>query len=143
VQHKLRGHTDDVLSVAFSPGGGLLVTAGRDHDGRVWNVETGGLVRKLEGHFSSVNEAEFSGDARWIVTAGGTTAALWELRTERSYFLYGPHGQVFSAAFAPRGYGVVAGADDGTIRAYSCDICGRVPALLRLADRRLAQARVR
>jgi WD40 repeat protein len=145
VEHELRGHTDDVLSVAFSPGGRLLVTAGRDHDGRLWNTQTGALVRKLEGHFSAVNEAAFSSDARWVVTAGGSTAALWETRSDRSFFLHGDGhiGQVFSAAFSPHGYRVATGAEDGTVRTYSCVICGRVPALLERADRRLAEARVR
>ena len=143
VQHKLGSHRDDVLSVAFGSGGQLLVTASRDHSGRIWNTTTGALVRELEGHFSAVNDAAFSSDARWIVTAAGSTAGIWETRSDRLFLLYGHHGQVFSAAFSPTGYRVVTGSEDGTVRTYTCEICAGVPALLRLADRRLAQARVR
>jgi len=32
---------------------------------------------------------------------------------------------------------------DGTVRTYTCEECGRIPALLRLAEQRLDQARER
>jgi WD40 repeat protein len=35
----MRGHSDSIVDMAFSPDGTLLATAGRDSTGRVWNVE--------------------------------------------------------------------------------------------------------
>jgi len=37
----LAGHTDAVLSAAFSPNGRQAVTASRDHTARLWNLEEG------------------------------------------------------------------------------------------------------
>ena len=37
----LTGHRDRVRSAAFSRFGGLLATASRDHDVRIWDVATG------------------------------------------------------------------------------------------------------
>ena len=67
----LRGHTDLVNTVSFSPDGRLLVTAGRDHDVIVWDVASGEIVHRFsEAHSGSVADARFSPDGRWIVTAG-------------------------------------------------------------------------
>src|SRR5262249_4317333 len=37
----LRGHTDPVIAVAFSPDGALLVTGGWDNTARVWDTGNG------------------------------------------------------------------------------------------------------
>ena len=43
-QHVLQGHTDSVLSVAFSPDGRHIVSGSRDQTIRVWDAQTGGQV---------------------------------------------------------------------------------------------------
>jgi WD40 repeat protein len=144
VVHRLEGHTDDVTSIAFGPNGGLLVTASRDHVVRLWNAETGASLRAFEFHFAIVNEAAMSSDGRWIVTAGPATAGLWPVRGDSiPVFLRGHEGPLQTATFAPGTHRIVTGGLDGTVRAYTCDVCGRVPALLRFAERRLDQARAR
>ncbi|KAG5458209.1 MAG: WD40-repeat-containing domain protein [Olpidium bornovanus] len=44
----LMGHTDSVMALAFSPSGNLVATGGFDKDKevRLWNAETGKLVRR-------------------------------------------------------------------------------------------------
>ena len=144
VVHLLKGHTDDVTSIAFGPNGGTLVTASRDHVVRLWNAHTGAALRAFEFHFAIVNEAAFSSDGRWIVTAGPSKSGLWPVRGARTpLFLRGHKGLLQTATFVPGTHRVVTGGLDGTIRTYTCQECGRVPALLRLAERRLAEARER
>lgn len=43
----LRGHTDTIVSVAFSPDGKQLASGSRDKTVRVWNLETGDVVRTI------------------------------------------------------------------------------------------------
>ena len=71
-------HADALTSLAFSPDGTRLVTASFDHDAIVWSVPDGKRLRVLSGHGGVVSDVAFSYDGRWIVTAGPTTAGLWQ-----------------------------------------------------------------
>ena len=105
-------------------------------------MSSGRSLRVLRVHFAAVNDAAFSPDSKWVVTAGPQSGGLWNARTGRLLFLLrGPARRLFSAAFDPRGRRVVAGGEDGTVRLYDCAVCGRLDALVALAEARLAGAR--
>jgi len=133
----LRKHRDRVLSVAFSPDGSGLATSGKDHDVWLWDVATGDPLLRLQ-HGYEVRDAEFSPDGRWIVTASGR-AGLYDARDGTLILrLQGHEGAVASAAFDPTGRTIVTGGDDGTVREYTCEICGGLDELVSLARARLA-----
>src|SRR5262249_12104787 len=139
----LRGHTDDVTSVAFSPDGRLLVTASRDHDARIWAVARGRMVRLLHGHAAFVSDARFSADGRWVVTAGPVKAGVWAPAPPTSgpfrlVSLPARWGPLDPAAWAPRGWLLATAGSDGTVRTYTCALCGDTPQLEALARQRLA-----
>jgi hypothetical protein len=58
----LRGHTDDVWSVAFSPDGKRLISASSDNSGRVWDARSGRalvtLQRFADWRFAPVNRSD-------------------------------------------------------------------------------------
>jgi WD40 repeat protein len=141
IERVLSGHRDRLTSARFSLDGKLVVTASADHDARVWDAQTGKQRYLLRGHGAIVSDAGFSADGRWIVTAGPGTAGLWEVRTGRLLALLRGHGKrLVAAAFPQPGYTLFTASEDGTVRKYTCEVCGQLPALLALADRRLAQA---
>jgi WD40 repeat protein len=47
--HELKGHTDSVISVAFSADGRLAATGSMDGTCKVWAVDSGKLIQTLEG----------------------------------------------------------------------------------------------
>jgi WD40 repeat protein len=127
-----------VTSVAFDRSGGRLVTAGADSTVRVWDAHIGRALYALRGHYRWVGDAAFSKDGEWIVSAGSRVAGLWDLASrQRFLFLRGHEGRVHEATFDGSGRRITTVGGDGTVREYRCEVCADVPALLRLAERRL------
>jgi WD40 repeat protein/uncharacterized caspase-like protein len=69
---------DLITSVAFSPDGTRFVSGGYDNAVKLWDLATGTVVQRLEGHVARVNAVAFSPDGRRIVSAGlDTTIRVW------------------------------------------------------------------
>jgi WD40 repeat protein len=65
---ELKGHTDGVFSAAFSPDGKRIVTGSSDKTARIWDAETGKVLRTFEGHNGAVHTAAFVPDEEEIIT---------------------------------------------------------------------------
>jgi WD40 repeat protein len=134
----LRGHRDRVTSVSFSQDGSLLATASIDHDVRIWDGATGASVGSPLQHNTAVHDARFSPDGKWLISAANR-AGLWDVRNGTLVRrLQGHEGTLTSATFGPTGATVVTGGIDGTVRTYTCEICGGIDDLVKLARKRLA-----
>ena len=134
----LEGHKDTVNSVAFSPDGRRLVSAGRDHDVIVWDVATGAEAYRLEeAQSASVEDARFSPDGRWLVTAGPKSVRLWTADGEGGRYLYGPTSPPTAVGFDPRSRAVLTREEDGTVRHWACELCGGLDELVALGEARL------
>ena len=46
----LKGHTEPVTSVTFSPDGKQIVSGSNDKSVQVWDVSTGNVLKVLKGH---------------------------------------------------------------------------------------------
>jgi ribosome assembly protein 4 len=66
----LEGHTEAVLTVAFSPDGQQLVSGSGDHSVRFWDLNTQLPAATCKGHRGWVLCAAWSPDARWAATGG-------------------------------------------------------------------------
>jgi WD40 repeat protein len=116
-----------------------VLTSSVDGDARSWTLD-GRSHRIFRAHVSTVSEAAFSRDGRWVVTAGPSTAGLFQARTGRwMFFIRGHTAPVRAASFSPDGRRILTASNDGTVRLYRCQICGRIPELRAMARARLAQ----
>jgi WD40 repeat protein len=113
------------------------VTSSRDRDARIWEVDTGASTL-LRGHFGPVFGASFSPDGRLVVTAGPATAGLWEAGSGKLIsYLRGHEAPLTGASFSPDGRRILTSSRDGTVRSYTCEVCGSLDALVGAAESRL------
>jgi WD40 repeat protein len=75
-----------ISSIALDAAGRLLATSGDDHLVRIWNVQQGELIRRLDGHADWVRSVVFSPDGRMLATAGDDRRIkLWNMASDRPH----------------------------------------------------------
>jgi WD domain, G-beta repeat len=75
----------------------------------------------LSDHTRPVRSAVFAPDGHCILTAGDTTARLWDADGKPLATLKGHAGEVESAVFAPDGRRILTASDDNTARLWDID----------------------
>lgn len=109
----LKGHTDTVRTLAFSPDGKTLVTGSEDDTLRIWNPNSGSMLRKLSGHSNDIRSVVFSADGKMLASGSkDATVRLWDAKTGRFLpTLRGHYWRIRGVAFSPDGKTVVTAAD--------------------------------
>jgi WD40 repeat protein len=117
---EFRGHTEPIWSLAFSPDGRLAYSTsggderqqdGRDSAIRVWDIETGREIRRLEGHRGLVWSVAVSPDGRRVLSGGNDAAPiLWDAETGSEMHRFRTN-RVGSVAFLPDGRRAVTGGE--------------------------------
>jgi WD40 repeat protein len=117
----LTSHMSIVNSVAFSPDGRRVASAGGGGTAFVHEARSGARVASLEGHEGEVVEIDYSPDGERLVTAGAdATARVWDAKKGRELAkLRGHRGAVNAATFMPGGDRVATAGEDGTVRLWS------------------------
>ncbi|QEH35028.1 WD domain, G-beta repeat [Aquisphaera giovannonii] len=113
-----------VTALHFTPDGNRLVTAsgvaGLGGVAAIWDVATGQLERKFEGHRDILYDAELSPDGKTLATCSyDRKIELWDAATGAPLrTLEGHTGAVYDVAFSPDGRSLVSASADDTCKVW-------------------------
>ncbi len=113
----LKGHSDIINGLAFSPDGNRLISGSFDKTARIWDVRTQKTIHVLKGHTDFIFAVAFSPDGTMAVTGSyDDTLKLWNTKSGSLITTLNGHtGNVRSAVFTPNGKYLLSGSDDKTI----------------------------
>jgi WD40 repeat protein len=113
-------HQGWVRSVTFAPDPRRGLSAGDDAVLRLWDLENGRLMLRLEGHTGPVMSAVISIDGRRALSGGWDgTVRFWDIYTgQQLRCLQGSWKHVKSLVLAPDGFRAVFAANDPLVRVW-------------------------
>ncbi|MGQ4647366.1 WD40 domain-containing protein [Lyngbya aestuarii] len=127
----LKGHSDQVFSIAFSPNGKILASGSGYKDKNnclnFWDVDTGQEIRTIKEHSGGVNSIAFSPEGKILAHNQSDTIKLLDVGTGREIKHLKGHSKpgdvgslplIISLAFSPDGKLLASGSKDCTIKLW-------------------------
>lgn len=117
---QLKGHSNIVVALAFSPDGRYLLSGSLDKSAMLWEVAGRRRLHTLSGHQEAVYAVAFTADSQRAVTgAEDGELRLWQVADGGQLArLTGHKGAVEAVAVAPKGGLIASGSSDHTIRLW-------------------------
>ncbi len=137
-RHTLRGHREDIWSIAFSLDGKLLASGGADETVRLWDPATGKELAVRKAHDEIVCAVAFHPSGRWLVTGGihhvgrpgeeenSGEIKVWDVATRRVVQTVAAHTlPTITVAFSLDGKTLAAGSCDKKLKLWDVSLDGK------------------
>jgi WD40 repeat protein len=118
---RFNAHSAKITSVAISPTQSVFATCGGDAMIKLWELETGNLIRMLVGHEDVVNGIRFSSDGRLLVSASSDrTAKVWVVEEGTELVnCQGHFDELNEVCFSADNAEIFSASDDQTARVWN------------------------
>jgi len=108
--------TFDVLGLAISPDGRTALSAEEDNSVNWWDLETGQLIRKLEGHTNIVWSVAFVDERTAISASDDGTLILWNLESGTALRRFLGHSEgIKEVVLSPDKHLALSASRDGSL----------------------------
>jgi Tol biopolymer transport system component len=116
----LKGPSERIVQVVFSPDGARLASAGHEGTVRVWDTASGQVLRTLRGHRGWVRSVTFSPDGTRLASASlDKTIRLWDAASGQvQRTLQGHTEGVHGVVFSPDGARLASASLDKTVKLW-------------------------
>jgi WD40 repeat protein len=123
-----RGHSNQVLALAWSLDGRRIASGSRDNTVQVWDATDGRNVFIYRGHSHFVNTVAWSPDGQHIASGSEDgVVQVWDAANGGNIFIYRGHASVVSAlAWSHNGRRIASGSDDQTVQVWDAVDGGNV-----------------
>ncbi|MEL7034993.1 MAG: NB-ARC domain-containing protein [Cyanobacteria bacterium J06592_8] len=113
-------HQGIIWSLALSPDGKILATAGEDFTVKLWDLQTGECLKSFSHHTNCVRTVAFSNSGKWLISGSeDCTIRLWDIEAGTSVkILKGHQQQAWTLAIHPDDRYIVSGSDDLTLKIW-------------------------
>ncbi len=119
----LRGHTDVINAIAYSPDGQRILTASFDNSLKLWDAATGKELKTFAGqagHQKMVLSAAFSPDRQSIASGSADgTAKIWDVPATKPLHHLVHADAVEDVALSADGKTIAGACHDGTIHLWN------------------------
>lgn len=116
-------HSDWVSTIVFAADVGRIASGSFDHSIKVWNYQTGELIRVVSQNAGAVYALAFSHDYNLLAQGGSEqNIKLWEIETGALVEICKEHsGSVRAIAISSNGKTLASGSYDGTIKLWDLE----------------------
>src|SRR6266404_5301650 len=119
----LKGHTETVYTVSFSPDGRYVLTGSFDKSLKLWEAATGKEIKTFggqAGHQNLILAASFSPDGRLIASGSSdNTVKLWDTPFSIPLREYAHVDGINAVALSQDGTKLAGAGKDGTIKLWN------------------------